>query len=75
MRHGVGSNIGARLQGGETKSAGTWLQKEAKKGFESCEKAKQWRSGQMHVKFVRISYEIGANFVRISCECHSLANL
>ena len=64
-RGGLGTASGCRQQdrGGTawrraaTKSAGTWSQKAVKKGFESCEKAKQWRVGQIHVTFVPNSYE------------------
>ena len=42
--------------------AGTWLEEEAKKGFESCGKAKQWKSEQIRGNFVRNSYEFRANF-------------
>ena len=40
-----------------TKSAETWSQQQANKGFESCEKAKQWKLGHIRTKFVRTSYE------------------
>ena len=45
-----------------TMLAGTWSKEDAKKGFESCEKAKQWKFRQIRTKFVRISYEFCANF-------------
>ena len=65
-RGGLGTAPGCRQEdrGGTagrratTKCARTWSQKAVKKGFESCEKAKQWRLGQILVKFIRISYEI-----------------
>ena len=55
---GVGSGIGARLQGrrARTESAGTWSKENAKKGFERCEKAKQWKLGQIRTRFVQISH-------------------
>ena len=42
----------------------TWSEEEAKKGFESYEKAKLWKLGQIRTKFVRNSYEF-----------HSLVNV
>ena len=51
QRGGLGNGRGCRLRGrGErpgwraaTLSAGTFAKENAKKGFESCEKAKQWK--------------------------------
>ena len=82
-RGGLGTAPGCRQQDhgviagrtAATKSARTWSQKVTKKGFRSCEKAKHWRVGQIDVKFVRNSYEIRTNFVRISYEFDSLVNL
>ena len=62
-RGGLGSGRGCRQRdrGGtagwraRTRSAGTWSKEDAKKGFESCEKAKQWKLGQIRTNFVRIS--------------------
>ena len=56
LRQGVGTSVRAGLhRRAATKSDGTWSQKEAKKGSESCEKAKQWELGQIHLKFVKNS--------------------
>ena len=69
-RGGLGIAPGCRQQGrggteerrAATKSVATWSQKTVKKGFESREKAKQWRLGQIHVKSVGNLYEFRANF-------------
>ena len=42
--------------------AGTCSEEEAKKGFESCEKAKQWKLWRIRTKIARNSYEFRANF-------------
>ena len=61
---GVGSEIGAATASwrAETESAATWSKEDARKGFESCEKAEQWKRGQIHTKNVPISYELRADF-------------
>ena len=75
-RQGVGSRFGAALRGGELRQrfAGTWSQEVATKGFESCEKAKQWKLGQIHVKFIENWYEFRADFTA-SCICEPSVNL
>ena len=58
MGEGVSRGIGGRLQGwrARTQSA-EWSKEDAKKGFESHEKAKKWKLGQIRTQCVRNSYK------------------
>ena len=73
LREGVSSRIGAGLQGGELGQSllGHGHKKKQRKALRGLRTRNSGNWG----KFVRSSYQIHTEFVRILCEFHSLVNL